>query len=99
MQAGASSYIFSEKNKKNEYKTEFTLYYPKVAEASGYQIKFYSDKKAQKCLKTMTTENYSLDGQYIKLVTKKPVKSLKIRAYESVDGKTVYGRWSNIEKI
>lgn len=72
---------------------KFVLHFSKVANATGYQIKYSRTKNGKG--KTITTKSckknmkpYHLKGKYY----------IKIRAYKKIDGATIYGSWTITKK-
>ena len=81
------------KRVKNIAWKKFVLHFSKVANATGYQIKYSRTKNGKG--KTITTKSckknmkpYHLKGKYY----------IKIRAYKKIDGTTIYGSWTITKK-
>ena len=81
------------KRVKNRAWKKFVLHFSKVANATGYQIKYSRTKNGKG--KTITTKSckknmkpYHLKGKYY----------IKIRAYKKIDGTTIYGSWTITKK-
>ena len=75
---------------------KITVKYNKNANASGYQIQYkLKSAKKYKNLKSATTK--------LKVTSKKLKKGktycVRVRTYNKIDGKKVYGKWSNVKKI
>ena len=67
-----------------------------VSGANGYQLKFSTDKKFKKVLKTvMVKKNVSNATTYVK--NKKKTLYIKVRPYQTINKKNVYGRWSYLQ--
>ena len=70
----------------------------KVSKANGYEI-YRATKKAGKYKKVKTIKK----AKTVKFTDKKLKKGkkyfYKVRTYKTVDGKKVYGKWSNVAKI
>ena len=79
-------------------KHKATVSWKKVSKANGYEI-YRANKKAGKYKKIKTVKN----AKVVKLTDKKLKKGkryfYKVRTYKVVDGKKVYGKWSNVAKI
>ena len=80
---------------KNNKKIKFTL--KKVSGAGGYQIKYSTSKKFTKNT-TKTVKVKKTTKTVTKLKTKKTYYA-KVRAYQTVKGKTYYSKWSTVKKI
>lgn len=85
-------YIIARKNGNNKV---LTTWQP-VSGANGYQLKFSTDKKFKKVLKTvMVKKNVSNATTYVK--NKKKTLYIKVRPYQTINKKNVYGRWSYLQ--
>lgn len=85
-------YIIARKNENNKV---CTTWQP-VSGANGYQLKFSTDKKFKKILKTvMVKKNVSNATTYVK--NKKKTLYIKVRPYQTINKKNVYGRWSYLQ--
>lgn len=85
-------YIIARKNGNNKVRTTWQP----VSEANGYQLKFSTDKKFKKVLKTvMVKKNVSNATTYVK--NKKKTLYIKVRPYQTINKKNVYGRWSYLQ--
>ena len=85
-------YIIARKNGNNKVRTTWQP----VSGANGYQLKFSTDKKFKKVLKTvMVKKNVSNDTTYVK--NKKKTLYIKVRPYQTINKKNVYGRWSYLQ--
>ena len=85
-------YIISSKNGNNKVRTTWQP----VSGANGYQLKFSTDKKFKKVLKTvMVKKNVSTATTYVK--NKKKTLYIKVRPYQTINKKNVYGRWSYLQ--
>lgn len=85
-------YIIARKNGNNKVRT---MWQP-VSGANGYQLKFSTDKKFKKVLKTvMVKKNVSNATTYVK--NKKKTLYIKVRPYQTINKKNVYGRWSYLQ--
>jgi hypothetical protein len=78
-------------------KKKFTVKWKKDAKATGYNIRYSTDKSFKKKVKTKTVKKYSKKGYTIKAAKK--TYYVQIRAYKTVDGKTYYGEWSASKKV
>lgn len=85
-------YIIARKNGNNKVRTTWQP----VSGAKGYQLKFSTDKKFKKVLKTvMVKKNVSNATTYVK--NKKKTLYIKVRPYQTINKKNVYGRWSYLQ--
>lgn len=85
-------YIIARKNGNNKVRTTWQS----VSGANGYQLKFSTDKKFKKVLKTvMVKKNVSNATTYVK--NKKKTLYIKVRPYQTINKKNVYGRWSYLQ--
>lgn len=85
-------YIIAKKNGNNKVRTTWQP----VSGANGYQLKFSTDKKFKKVLKTvMVKKNVSNATTYVK--NKKKTLYIKVRPYQTLNKKNVYGRWSYLQ--
>lgn len=85
-------YIIARKNGNNKVRTTWQP----VSGANGYQLKFSTDKKFKKVLKTvMVKKNVSNATTYVK--NKKKTLYIKVRLYQTINKKNVYGRWSYLQ--
>lgn len=85
-------YIIARKNGNNKVRTTWQP----VSGANGYQLKFSTDKKFKKVLKTvMVKKNVSNATTYVK--NKKKTIYIKVRPYQTINKKNVYGRWSYLQ--
>lgn len=85
-------YIIARKNGNNKVRTTWQP----VSGANGYQLKFSTDKKFKKILKTvMVKKNVSNATTYVK--NKKKTLYIKVRPYQTINKKNVYGRWSYLQ--
>ena len=85
-------YIIARKNGNNKVRTTWQP----VSGANGYQLKFSTDKKFKKVLKTvMVKKNVSNATTYVK--NKKKTLYIKVRPYQTINKKNVYGRRSYLQ--
>lgn len=85
-------YIIARKNGNNKVRTTWQP----VSGVNGYQLKFSTDKKFKKVLKTvMVKKNVSNATTYVK--NKKKTLYIKVRPYQTINKKNVYGRWSYLQ--
>lgn len=85
-------YITAKKNGKNKVRTTWQP----VSGVSGYQLKFSADKKFKKILKTVITKKNATNTT-ISVRNHKKTLYIKIRPYQIINKKKVYGRWSYLE--
>lgn len=85
-------YIIARKNGNNKVRTTWRP----VSGANGYQLKFSTDKKFKKVLKTVMVKKNVLNATtYVK--NKKKTLYIKVRPYQTINKKNVYGRWSYLQ--
>ena len=85
-------YIIARKNGYNKVRTTWQP----VSGANGYQLKFSTDKKFKKVLKTVMVKKNVLNATtYVK--NKKKTLYIKVRPYQTINKKNVYGRWSYLQ--
>ena len=85
-------YIIARKNGNNKVRTTWQP----VSGANGYQLKFSTDKKFKKVLKTvMVKKNVSNATTYVK--NQKKTLYIKVRPYQEIIKKNVYGRLSYLQ--
>ncbi len=72
---------------------KFVLHFSKVANATGYQIKYSRTKNGKG--KTITTKSCKKNMKPYHL---KGIYYIKIRAYKKIDGTTIYGSWTITKK-
>ena len=85
-------YIIARKNGNNKVRTTWQP----VSGANGYQLKFSTDKKFKKVLKTVMVKKNVLNATtYVK--NKKKTLYIKVRPYQTLNKKNVYGRWSYLQ--
>lgn len=83
------------KSAKNIAGKKVAISYKKSVEAEGYQIQ-YAIKKNFSGKKTVTTKKTSAT---LKSLKKGKTYYVRVRAYRTLDGKTVYGNWSNVKTV
>lgn len=75
----------------NRYKKKLKISWSYISDATGYQVKYATDKKMKKNTKTMKTKN---TYKTIKKLKRRKKYYIKVRAYRREGSKTVYGKWS-----
>lgn len=80
-------------------KGSLKLYWSTVSDASGYQIRYARNKSMTRSVKTKKISGQSSEQKVIKKLSRRKVYYVQIRAYKSVDGKVVYGKWSSKKKL
>lgn len=83
------------KSAKNIAGKKAAISYKKSVEAEGYQIQ-YATKKNFSGKKTVTTKKTNAT---LKSLKKGKTYYVRVRAYRTLDGKTVYGNWSNVKTV
>lgn len=85
-------YIIARKNGNNKVRTTWQP----VSGVNGYQLKFSTDKNFKKVLKTVTIKkNVTNATTYVK--NKKKTLYIRVRPYQTINKKKVYGRWSYLQ--
>ena len=79
-------------------KKKFKVKWKKDAKATGYTIRYSTDKNFKKGIKTKNVNKYTKKGIFIKNLKKK-TWYVQVRAYRKVNGKTYYGDWSAAKKV
>ena len=88
------------KSLKNNKKKAITVKWKKVKGATGYQVKYALNKKLTRGKKVKTIKNAKKLSLTIKKLKKNKTYFVKVRAYTvAKDGKKVYGKWSDVEKV
>ncbi|SKA72113.1 Fibronectin type III domain-containing protein [Eubacterium uniforme] len=88
------------KSVKNNKKKAFTVKWKKVKGATGYQVKYALNKKLTKGKKVKNVKDAKKLSLTVKKLKKNKTYFVKVRAYTvAKDGKKVYGKWSDVEKI
>ena len=77
-------------------KNKFTVSCQKMAGVSGYQIAYSTSKDNGFSYANVSAKTAGLT---VTELTSKKTYYIKVRAYKTVDGKTVYGKYSEIEKV
>lgn len=80
---------------KNNKKTSITISFKKI-DGVKYQLQYSADKKFKKSVKKKTLTKTS---HTVKNLKKGKTYYVRVRAYKTVDGKTVYGNWSAVKKV
>ena len=80
--------------KPSAYKGKYFIFKWEKAKASGYEIKYSTDKKIAKNVKVKTVKSGKTTSLKVKLSSEKKYY-YKIRAYKVIGGKTYYGAWSS----
>ncbi len=66
---------------------------------SGYQIKIARNKKFTKSKRMIKVKGWKKTSKKIGKLKSKKTYYLRIRAYQTIDGKTYYSKWSKIRKV
>ncbi len=80
---------------KNQKGKKVKVTFKKIDGAAGYQVKYSTSKK----FKNAKTKNTTKTSYTIKKLKKGKKYYVKVRAYNIVDGKKVYGSYSSVKKI
>jgi hypothetical protein len=81
---------------KNQTGKKMAITWKKDTTVSGYQIQYATDKSFKKNLKTITTSNNSKTVGGLKKGT---TYYVKIRSYKLVNGRALFGEWSDINTV
>lgn len=84
-------YIYSYSKVENRV---LSLEWSGTSDASGYQIRYGTDKKMKSGTVVKKITNSSKTSLQIKGLTKKKTYYVQVRAYKKSGGKVVYGKWS-----
>ena len=77
---------------------QLTVTWKTVSGATGYEVQ-YSTSSKFKNAKTATVSKGSSKKTTIKKLTKGKKYYVKVRAYKTVDGKKIYGAWSEVKNV
>ena len=80
-------------------KKTLVVYWNKIVNVSGYQIQVATDKKFKKNKKTVTVAKQNASKKTVKKLKAKKKYFVRVRAYKTVNGKKVYGKWSKIKSV
>ena len=75
-------------------KNKLKVKWKKISKATGYKVRYSTDKNFKKGVKTVTIRKYRKKGLTIRKLKKNKRWYVQIRAYKKVRGKTYYGAWS-----
>lgn len=98
--AKAITYLTAPKlsSAKNTGKRTVTVQWKKNSKASGYQIQYGQTSKFKK-LKTVTVSKGKTTKAVLKKLTKKKTYYIRIRSYQTVNGKRSYSVWSTARSV
>lgn len=82
---------------KKKEKTKVKLKWNKVSNVKGYQIKYAKDKKFTDDTSVKNAKS-SAKSKIISKLDGGETYYFKVRAYNKIDNKKVYGKWSNVRK-
>lgn len=77
-------------------KKKIKVKWKKISKANGYQIMYATDKKFRKNKKTVTVAGAKKVTKTIKVKNK--TYYIRVRAYRNVNGRKLYGTWSQVKK-
>jgi hypothetical protein len=80
-------------------KKSFKASWKKDSKATGYVVKYATDKKVSKSVKTYTAKKNSAVTKTFKSIKGKKIYYAKIRTYKTVSGVKYYSAWSKIVRI
>ena len=75
-------------------RNKLNVRWKKISKATGYKVRYSTDKKFKKGVKTVIVRKYSRKGLTIRKLKKNKKWYVQIRAYKKVRGKTYFGAWS-----
>lgn len=81
---------------KSKAKRKVNLKFKSKEKVKGFQIKYGTNKKITKKVKTKTTTKKKIT---IKKLKSKTTYYFKVRAYKTSNGKRVYSKWSSVKKV
>lgn len=73
---------------------KLTVKWKKVKKATGYQIRYSTDKNFKQNVKTKRVKTIKKQGLTIKNLKKNKRYYVQVRGYRTVKGKKCYGKWS-----
>ena len=68
-----------------------------VSGANGYQLKFSTDKKFKKSIENSNGQEKNVSNATTYVKNKKKTLYIKVRPYQTINKKNVYGRWSYLQ--
>jgi hypothetical protein len=80
-------------------KKKMTVKWKKISNATGYEIRYSSDKNFKIGVKSRTVKTFKKKGLTINKLKKKKIWYVQIRAYTTVCGETYYGPWSAKKRV
>ena len=83
---------------KNSAKKTITVKWKKAKAGTGYQIQ-YSLKKNMKNAKSIKVKKLKTTSTKIGKLQKGKTYYVRIRVYQTVNGKTIYSKWSAVKKV
>ena len=81
------------KKVKNRKGKKILVQWKKLKKAKGYQVQYAANKKFKK------TSKLTKANKYVSKKLKKKTYYVRVRAYQMVNGKKVYGKWSAVKKV
>lgn len=87
------------KKVKSAKKKTLLVQWKKLTGINGYQIQIATDKKFKKDKKSYLVKKAKTTKKTIKKLKRKKKYYVRIRAYQTVNGKKVYGGWSKAKKV
>lgn len=80
-------------------KKAMTVSWKKVTNATGYEIQYATDSKFKKNKKTVTIKKGTTTSSKIKNLESKKTYYVRVRAYQTVNGKKVYSSYTKTIKV
>jgi hypothetical protein len=83
----------------NSKSKTMTVTWKKVADATGYEVQYTTDKKFKKSVKTVKVKSPKTVSTTIKKLTKKKKYYVQVRAYKTVLKTNYYSKWSGAKNL
>lgn len=83
------------KSVKNMKSGKVLVKWKKLDKATGYEVQYALNKSLKKA-KKKRVKSTSIT---LKKLKKKKTYFIRVRAYENVNGKNVYGKWSSVKRV
>lgn len=87
------------KKAKSTKRGTITATWKRNSKASGYQVVAATNKAFSKNKKTVTVKKNKITKATVKKLKKGKKYYVKVRAYKKMDGKKIYGAYSNVKKV
>ncbi len=80
-------------------KKSIKITWKKVSSVAGYQVQYATNKKFTKNKKSVTIKKNSTTSLTVKGLKSKKTYYVRVRTYNTVNGKKVYSNWSTVKKV